>query len=86
MPLDDSLTLCTRDLVTTIRGQANDTLKGHDLPVLLLNVFLQGRGLDAEELMVRIHSEWRMWHLNFGRSSDVGSLKDKGGKWHVVQE
>lgn len=56
MPLDDSLTLCTRDLVIIIRGQGNDALKGHVLPVLLPNAFLQGRELDTEELMGQIHS------------------------------
>lgn len=35
LPLDDSLILSTRDLVIIIRGQGNDTLKGHVLPVLL---------------------------------------------------
>lgn len=55
MPLDDSLTLCTRDLVIIIRGQGNDTLKGRVLSVLLLNAFLQGRELGTEDLMVQIH-------------------------------
>lgn len=54
MPLDDSLTLCTRDLVIIIRGQGNDTLKGHVLPVLLLNASSQGRELGAEHQMMQI--------------------------------
>lgn len=53
LPLDDSLTLCIRALVIINRGQGNDPLTGHVLPVLLPNAFLQGWELGTE-LMVQI--------------------------------
>lgn len=85
MPLDDSLMLCTRDLVIIIRGQGNDTLKGHVLPVLLPNTVLQGRELDTEELMVPIHP-LNGEHGTFGPISNMGKSKVKSKKLHFFQD